>query len=181
MPQASRDSKLALIAVLVAACCGETELENQRRQAEQVHTMLDELADVQTQCDSTEPVPTVPIRGKILVWSVYEGIRLDQVESSQLAATNLNDPMTVFLAKSRREDRGWFFTNSNDEFQTVLRLRAYRPDMDLCAVYWPGKTLAGRVALEGTEPPTRGGEPTAEHGKHPDIKAWILQQPLESP
>lgn len=173
--------RLILIAVLAGVCCEKGELEQQQREREQLSRMLGELADLQTECDSTELVSTVPIRGKVLVWSVFEGIRLDQVEPSQLAATSLNEPMTVFLVKSRREDRGWFFTNANDEFQTVLRLRAYRSDMDLCAVYWPEKTLAGRVALEGAEPPTRGGEPIAEHGKPPDIKAWILQQPLESP
>ena len=142
--------------------------------------MLDALAAFPNRCASMEPVLTVPIRGKALVWELHEGRRLDSAVPSELATTNLNETMTVFLAQSKRQDRGWFFKTANDEFQTVLRLRAYRIDMELCAVHWPEKTLAGRVVLEGEEPPTRGGEPIAEHGKPPDVRAWISRQPVQN-
>ncbi len=117
----------------------------------------------------------------MLALALNERRRLDSAVPSELSTTSLNEPMTVFLAKRRHQDRGWFFQNANDEFQTVLRLRAYRIDMELCAVQWPEKTLAGRVVLEGEEPPTRGGEPIAEHGKPPDIRAWISRQPVQNP
>jgi hypothetical protein len=117
----------------------------------------------------------------VLVWSLHEDRRLDYAEPPELAAANLDEPMTVFLSKTQRQDRGWFFTNANDAAQTVLRLRAYRADVELCGIYWPEKTLAGRVVLEGEEPPASGGEPTAEHGKPPDVRAWILQQPAANP
>lgn len=99
--------------------------EQQRREGEQLRLMVEELAPIQKQCDETEPTQTVPIRGTVLVWSVYEGRRLTGMEPVGLSATDLKAAMTVFLVRTKRRDRGFFLTNANDQYQTVAPTWTY--------------------------------------------------------
>lgn len=134
----------AVVAVLsVSAGCSPSErsdpaqdaLLERQRETERLCPLLKKILPRQSQCGAMDPVLTAPIRGKVLAWAADYGHRSEQFEPADLRAASLDEPITVFLYRSLRHDRGWFFTNANDEMQTVLRYPAYREDLEICAVY----------------------------------------------
>jgi hypothetical protein len=179
---------VVIMALFVSAECSRGQqsdarknaVQKRRQETERLRPLLDKVLPLRSQCDAMDPVSTLPIRGKVLAWAADYGYRTESLEPARLRAGRLDEPITVFLHRSLRHDRGWFFTHSNDKTQTLLRYPAYRQDIEICAIYWPENRVAGRILLEGGEPPMQNGQPQAEHGTPPDLAAWFDQQPVET-